>query len=296
VKIGAIEHRSKFRTPRPDSSYLGIEVGADASADVNLDDFMVLDNDPARASTFFRDLLFRHVRATLIEDDRGAEAPQSPDEFVRRGFTQTNAFGELARAAEGVPRDAMNIASIAAQRAMEGQISMNDVRAAARRWFLRDKEAELPDRARTLLNWCIDRVIGERRARAFLLRQGGIHPLIGTLYDQRVLHVVKKSIAGRDEPGVRYDVYQLDFGCYVELMTTARAPEGMFEAEHDDGNVRFVEVPQDDYRSIRRAILHLAQFEEEHPEVGNGYTQPTAPPEATQRLGPERVPESGDMA
>jgi hypothetical protein len=40
----------------------------------------------------------------------------------------------------------------------------------------------------------------------------------------------------------------------------------MFEAEDTDGTVRYFDVPQDDYRSIRRAILDLSEFDRENPE------------------------------
>lgn len=119
-----------------------------------------------------------------------------------------------------------------------------------------------PD-ARDLLHWVIDEVIGERQARAFLLRQGEDrkHPLIRTLYDARVLHLVKKGVASKDQPGVRFNVYGLDYGCYVELSTTAKEPSGLFMAELDDGAESYVQVPKDDYRSIRRAVLDLDAFE-----------------------------------
>jgi hypothetical protein len=92
-------------------------------------------------------------------------------------------------------------------------------------------------------------------------RGGHEHPVISALYDQRVLHVLKKSVASYVEAGVRFDVYGLDYGCYVELTTTQRAPEGLFEVEEEDGTVHYVEVPQDDYRSIRRAILDVTRFD-----------------------------------
>jgi hypothetical protein len=41
VKIAAIEHRTKFRLSAGSGAYVGVEVGADAAADINLDDFMV---------------------------------------------------------------------------------------------------------------------------------------------------------------------------------------------------------------------------------------------------------------
>jgi hypothetical protein len=38
------------------------------------------------------------------------------------------------------------------------------------------------------------------------------------LFDARLLHVIKRSISGQEEPGARYDAYKLDYGCYVDLL------------------------------------------------------------------------------
>ncbi len=46
----------------------------------------------------------------------------------------------------------------------------------------------------------------------------------------------------------------IDYGCYVELANTTKMPQGLFQS--DDPN-EYVDVPKDDYRSIRRAILRL---------------------------------------
>lgn len=257
VKVGAIEHRSNFRIPANNGGYVGIELGADATADVNLDDFMVFDNDADRAKEFFGEFLFKHFQAASASED--GEQPSSPEELIRRAFTQSNAFDEFVRAVEGVPRDAINIIILAAQRALDGRISIPHVRSAANTWYQRDKQPAVASSAEALrlLRWIIDQVIGERRARAFLLLSDIRHPLIDSLFDSRVLHNLKRNISARDQPGVRYDVYKLDFGCYIELTATARAPRGLLV----DDNSEVVEVPPDDYRSIRRAILELSQFE-----------------------------------
>lgn len=68
VKIAAIEQRSEFRVSLQAGDHLGIEVGADAAADVHLDDFMVFGNDADKAKDFFRSLLHKHVAAALAED------------------------------------------------------------------------------------------------------------------------------------------------------------------------------------------------------------------------------------
>lgn len=263
VKIGAIEQRSNFSVSDGVGGYVGFELGPDISVDVDLDDFMVFGNDNSRAKAFFGELLFRHV-SNLTNDDE-VSAASSATELIRIGFTQRTAFDEFVRAAEGVPRDAINIAILAAQNAGDSAISVPIVRNAARQWYQRDKERSVQanEQAIELLLWIIDEVIGQRKARAFLLRQGSSsrHSLIEALYDARVLHVIKRGVSARDQPGVRFDVYTLDFGCYVHLSSTASEPEGLFEIETEEGSPQFVEVPVDDYRSIRRAVLDLDDFE-----------------------------------
>jgi hypothetical protein len=66
-------------------------------------------------------------------------------------------------------------------------------------------------------------------------------------------------VSAQDYPGRRFNVYALDYGCYVDLINTSRAPHGLFEAELE-GEAGFVDVPHTDFRSIRRAILNLAPF------------------------------------
>jgi hypothetical protein len=245
---------------RPAGDYIGIEVGADVSANVDLDDFMVFGNNADQAQVFFRELLFRHVAAVLSDSD-GANVPDSSSAFLAAAFTQASAFDELVRAAEGVPRDAINVVSLAAQQAQDDRISVSDIRSAARRWYQRDKEAAVAtnESAERLLNWIVDRVIGLKRTKGFLLDpRGFMDPGVRALYDARVLHLLRRGISSRDSPGVRFNAYALDFGCYVHL-TAARAPTSLFEAETEDGAMS-VTVPGDDYRSIRTAILDLSEF------------------------------------
>lgn len=252
VKIAAIEQRSKFQFRRENGDYVGIELGADMSADINLDDFMVFDNDAEKAKAFFGRLIESHLRAVL------PNAPPGDGALLNILFTESRAIDEFIRACEGVPRDAMNILSMAAQVSTDSPISVSDVRKAAQKWYVRDKEraATVRDGIQDLLHWIIAEVIGKRRARAFLLESHASDELIESLYDARVLHVRKRGVSTNDKPGVRYTVYKLDYGCYVDLVTTVKAPLGLLAL--DDGD--YVDVPPDDYRSIRRAILDLGSF------------------------------------
>lgn len=259
VKIAAIEQRSNFNIGTH-SDYTGIEIGADASADVDLDDYMVFDNNAERAVQFFQELIFRHYRS---EESAKPEFKTS-DALVQAAFTQRNAFEDFVKSAEGVPRDGFNVLSLAAQRSLNEKISIPTVRIAARTWFQRDKEGAIRSNpeAQALLHWIVDKVIAYRRARAFLLKSNTRHELIDALFDARLLHIMKRSISGQEEPGARYDAYKLDYGCYVDLLATTKAPiHVLFEfSQPADETGASIKVPTDDYRAIRRAILDLDEF------------------------------------
>jgi hypothetical protein len=259
VKIAAIEQRSRFMVPDASVGHVGIELGADVSTTVNLDDYMVFDNDDQKAVAFFRSLIFKHTCAEL--EDAKATLPKDEASLIAEGFTQSNAFDEVVRACEGVPRDAINILSAAAQRANDATISIGDVRNAAQSWYLGSKDAAVSAHyeGKRLLMWLIDKVIKERRAKGFLLESGVRDPLIDFLYDERVLHVLRKGISAKDQPGRRYTVYGIDYGCYIDLISTARAPQGVLDLGDVTADYS-VTVPHTDLRSIRRCILDLPEF------------------------------------
>ena len=230
-----------------------MELGADVAADLNLDDFLVFESEHSKALSFFKHLLYKHVKASDID----TEAVSSPDNLVQRLFTQVPVYEEFVRAVEGVPRDALNLMTKLVGRAWGQKISVQDVRRAARDWYSQDKARDVNDNPAlgNFLNHVVDEVIAQRKAKAFLVRSNVRLEEIDELFDARILHVLKKNVSSHDQPGVRYDVYKIDYGCYVELINTASAPSGLFEDE--DG---YVDVPKDDYRSIRRAILDVEAY------------------------------------
>jgi len=259
VKIAAIEQRSRFRISNPTVGSIGLELGSDLSPAINLDDYMVFDNEVLKAVAFFKSLVLKHVQAAL--EALGLAFPQNEAELISQGFTQSNAFEEVVRACEGVPRDALHILSHAAQRAGDGTISVSDVRAAAQQWYQGSKDAAVSanEKAKSLLLWIVDKVIKERRTKAFLLESGTRDNLIDYLYDERVLHLLLKSTSAKDAPGRRFHVYGIDYGCYVDLMNTAKAPQGILDLGDDDSDFS-ITVPKTDFRSIRRSVLDLKDF------------------------------------
>ena len=255
-KIAAIEHRSRFIQHHNNGSYFGLEVGADV-ASCNLDNYLVFGNNEAMTCRFYRELLMGHINSMLDDSDKISNS----NELIGQLFTQENAFVELVDAAEGVPRDAFNILSKAIIIDYDNKISIPTLRKAALQWYIQDKQQNVKaySGAYDFLSWVIEIVINKRHAKAFLLKSGCQHELINYLYDARILHIIKQSISSRDRPGERYDAYSIDYGCYCDLINTAKQPKGLFEVTDDSGNESFVDVPKDDYRSIRRAILDISE-------------------------------------
>ncbi len=271
VRIAAIPYRTNWRIPGDQGQYLGIEVGAELFCLLDLDEFVVF---PARTGAehadrsrlFFQNLIFRHLNYALST----MELKALPDIAVMMSllFTQVTAHDELVRAAEGVPRDALTILGRAALRSGGEKISVNHVRNAAGQLYLTSKATQLngdPD-ARDLLEKINEDVIGVRKARAFLLdRELTNHPLIQKLVDERLLHIIKQGYSSKDEPGKHFDVLQIDYGCYMNLLGTAAAPTALIgEVDENHALEAFygdlyedVTIPKDDYRAIRRAVLDL---------------------------------------
>ncbi len=255
VKIAALEYRSNFKLTTGQGAYVGLELGAEVTSIVNVDDYLVFENDQKKARDFYASLFAKHIQAS------GSLSPRlqgmNHQTLVNGIFTQKNAFDELVMAAEGVPRDAINIASLAAQQADDKKLSIPHVKRAARQWYLNAKRGAVDSaKLQALLNWIVDKVIGDRKARAFLVLAGTKSSQIDALFDARVLHVTKRDISQPDGSAspARYDAFKLDYGCYVHLMATRQGLEEL------SGNGDSVVVPSDDYRAVRRAVLDIDTY------------------------------------
>lgn len=100
VKIAAIEHRSRFKIDQEGGQYIGLELTSDIRSNLNLDDFLVFDNDRERSITFFTHFLYRH--AVAMANERNIPAPKSADELVSLAFTRRDVLEEFVKATEGV--------------------------------------------------------------------------------------------------------------------------------------------------------------------------------------------------
>jgi hypothetical protein len=263
VKIASLEFRSRFVLfDENGRKVCGLELGGDIETATDLDDFYVYDKDPAGTEALYADLLLRHLSAALDDANylQTAYGVQTKEEFIPLFFTE-QAFKELARTAEGVARDLLQVFTRSytnAWRVDATHITVPAVTTAARDWYESDKQSNLSDEQHKVLRSLVEEVIGNRHARSFLVaREDSNSPLLRSLIDQRVVHIIRKGYADKDNSGIRYNIYTLDYGCYVDLKATKREPTFALDdeaAEEGDAPV----VPFDDNRRIRRIIVPRA--------------------------------------
>ena len=137
---------------------------------------------------------------------------------------------------------------------------MKAIRNAAREWYEKDKSVNVDEEQAAVLRRIIESVIGARSARSFMVEKKlEKHSVIRSLFDYRLIHLVQRGYADKDNPGVRYNIFTLDYGTYVDLIGTLRAPTKDFIESNGDAEI--IVVPFDDKRSIRRIILRAEDLE-----------------------------------
>lgn len=256
LKISALEYRCNFSI-RYEDRFWGFELGADIATAPDLDDYFVFDRNPEQVTDIYSDVLLKHLNAELPENYlRDNHAVSTSRQIASRLFTERGTCSELARASEGVVRDFINIFTKAyfnAQRRGRVSIDRQSILQSAQQWFEQDKAQHLDEHLQSVLRRIVDEVIGKRRARSFMLpRDLENHPTIQRMFDARILHLMQRGYADKDNPGVRYNIYAIDYGTYVDLLGTSKQPELDLVGNREGAD--FV-VPFDDKRSIRRVVM-----------------------------------------
>jgi len=260
IKIAALEYRSNFTIQQEKNNHIGFELGSDISTNLDLDDYYVFDRNPEAITANFAEMLYKHV-ANEFEDNYLLQTYNVKNgvDFIRTVLTDSNNFKELVRASEGVIRDMINIFTLAyfdAQRQGKDKVDKKSIIESSRQWFERDKAQNLDEKLSQILRKIVDEVIGNKKARSFLIpRELEKHENIQKLFDARVIHFIKRGYADKDNPGIRYNVFGLDYGTYVDLITTNKKPELEFIVVDERETSEDFIVPFDDKRSIRRIVL-----------------------------------------
>lgn len=257
IKIATLEHRTKFNIA-DSSPIIGFEKGADISTVLDLDDYYVYDRNPEGITDLYAKILLNHLNVDLPPDYlKENHRIESGKNLASKLFTQRSTLMELSRAAEGVVRDLINIFRIAffdARKRGRETIDKRAILDASRQWFEQDKSQDMDEQMEKVLRRIVDEVIGNKKARSFLLhRDLEKNIVIQKLFDARLLHHMQRGYADKDNPGVRYNIYSLDYGTYVDLIGTSKEPQiDLFPQDEDELDIV---VPFDDKRSIRRIIL-----------------------------------------
>lgn len=259
VKIASLEYRSNFTIGADRGNPTGFELGSDISANLDLDDYYVYDRNPTKVVEIFLALLYKHVESELPAGKMREMGIDGPVNLRARLFTEPATFVELVRAGEGVVRDFLGIFSSAffrAQRSSRQKINRLSVEEAARDWFETDKSTTLSLDLRKALNRIVTEVIGNRQTTMFMLaREHGGNKIIQSLFDLRLIHLISRGYSDKENPGLRYNIYSLDYGTYVDLKRTNVEPQRFLELAARDDETSDRVVPFADKRSIRRVIL-----------------------------------------
>jgi hypothetical protein len=217
VKIGALERQSHFIEKGERADYIGFDLGADTAASVDLDDFLVFRADRTHSANFFSQLLYQHLVVLMSELGHDFVIRTAAD--FRESCFGRGAFDELVRASEGVPRDAINMAGLAAAIAVDKRISIRNIQIAARDYFLRDKEGKISQQAQDILDKIVRDCV-RRETRVLVLRRPSEsdNPLVQALYDNRLIHRVEQGVM-LTKDAVKFDIYLVDFGCFVNMIS-----------------------------------------------------------------------------
>ncbi len=259
IKIGSLEYRSSFGKRQASGDILGFELGSDIPVTLDVDEYYVYDRNPYDATNQFGEVLYKHILSELPRNYlQSTFTIVSAGKLVDKLFATLPTFEELARASEGVARDLINIFTRAyfdARRRGKDDIDKSAVTEAARRWFEQDKEQNLDDPLREVLQRIVGEVIGHQKARSFLIvRELEKNSTLQGLFEARVLHRIYRGYFDKDNPTVKYNVYTLDYGTYVDLLDTKNSPAGFFIFDEFLPPPDTI-VPFNDNRSIKRILL-----------------------------------------
>ena len=266
LKILAVNYQCAFSFHENDN-LIGLERGADITDTIDLDRYLVYDEKSDFVKLFFAQLLYNHLGVEL--DWPLDIAPEEKRKWiVGKLFTQERAFIELVRAAEGNARDFLCIFSKAffdeyRRASNSNSISIPNVVAAATTWFDQEKAANVlaePEARETLLH-IMEKVLKGYKSRTFLVESSKAeHPRLLRLLNERVLHRLNETYSHPDRPGVRYDIFTVDYGTYARFRDTVNQVEDHVFLDRDKrGQLNSAEqslwVPVDDNRSIRRIVF-----------------------------------------
>jgi hypothetical protein len=211
LKVAAVEQRSRFWDSSP-NGYVGLELGADIFAGVDLDDYLAVGLKRRHADLkFYETLVLNHlVSVSNYADVRDLNSSEFSEVFP--GFRAAVYFSA------GIPRDLLSIVGLAAMRSSSSDdVQFHDVALAARQFFIHEKEkqARWTPRTRALSTTLRDFV--EAGHQRFLVDRDHSHSNaeLLELLDQRIIHLLDRGVGPRG----KYDVFAVDLGMIADELS-----------------------------------------------------------------------------
>lgn len=272
VKLLAVSYQCVLSV-QDNTGTVGIQRGADVPDTLDLDSYLIYEENAELVTDFFAQVLYNHLGGEL-----GWDLSVPPGDKLKRVldlFTQQPAFIEQVRAAEGNCRDFLSIFSLAffegfrQKRGGANAISIPHVRGAASTWFDNAKYANIRDeeQPRKTLEFLINKAIKGYKSRTFMVEAAKARsPILTRLLNERVLHKLSGFYSHPDRPGERYELFTVDYGAYVRFKDTVNEPYQIVllpsdkVADLSDDEKKYM-VPFDDKRSIRRIVFDPERFE-----------------------------------
>jgi hypothetical protein len=263
LKLLAVNYQCQF-SKRQNGNLLGLERGADIPDVIDLDRYLVFDEKTDFVTSFFSQLLYNHLGIELGWNlDLSAEDKRRF--VISQIFTQERSFVELVRAAEGNSRDFLCIFSRSyfdefRRSSMSAAVSIPNVVAAAISWYDSEKASNVyaEPTARETLTYLMNHVLKGYKSRTFLVESSKAEsPRLIRLLNERVLHRLNGTYSHPDRPGIRYDLFTVDYGAFVRFRGTVNQvrEEVFWQGDTQETlteDERRLMVPIDDRRSIRR--------------------------------------------
>lgn len=272
TKIAAIPNRTTLGI-KTESKFFGLEEGGDIFG-YPLDMRYVFEVNKNQTRDFFNDLLYKHlssINKTAI-DNLVKKEKKTKDSFINILFANV-ALNEILIACAGIPRDFMNLFLNSYDKFMlsssstAARISVKNLRLANAEWYESDKKEQVDknDVEKKLLTEIVREVIEKKKSMHFLIPEKySNNKHIQNLIDLRVIHLRKSGYSHKDHPGVSYNVYSVDYGCYNSLnITKNKLDTSML----NDLNIK-------DLRDVRRISLEDTFFQSFMMEIGEAFRCP----------------------
>lgn len=272
IKIAAIPNRTNLGIKR-EQKFFGLEDGGDIFG-YQLDMRYVFEVNKAQTRDFFNDLLYKHLFSldsssieTLFRDNK------TKQQKTINLFLANVALNEIFVASAGIPRDFMNLFIGAYDKFMmtssqnAKRIGVKHLRIANSEWYETDKKKQVDKHVveRQLLTEIVREIIENKKSIHFLVPEKyAQNKHIQNLIDFRVMHLRRNGYSHKDHPGISYNVYSIDYGCYNSLnISKKKLDSSMLD-----------NLQLNDFREIRRISLEDAFFNRFLINIGEAFSCP----------------------